>query len=237
MIRLGNSKLGKTIWHWSIPALTTCPGSTPTCILSCYALKGRYYLPDVARGLEVNFVRTTQPDFADWLISQMIAFGVRLLRLHPSGDFYSEQYVRDWLQVTRRCRSTTFFAYTRSWRDQKLLPLLEEMAALPNMFLFWSEDRDTGPAPDSPHALRCYLAVDDNDVPTSRPHLVFRDKPQTTRKKMGGSLICPHEQLQPYKPACDRCRLCFTQSGWGHLRRQAQQQSCPPQLALEAPPG
>lgn len=237
MIQLGNQKLGRTIWHWSIPAITTCPGATPTCILTCYATRGRYVMPGVDESLTLRFRLARQEGFAAWLLCQLRTHGVQLLRLHAAGDFYDVPYTRAWLEVVRKLPGTTFFGYTRSWRVPELLPLLEELAALPNMRLFWSEDKDTGPSPATPDALRCYLSISDDDVPSRPQHLVFRNNPRTTRKKVGGSLVCPHEQLQPYKPTCDACRLCFTQQGWDHLRRQAQRKSCPPQPVPVAPPG
>ena len=38
----GNGKLGEGIYTFSLPAVQTCPGSTPTCRRECYATRGRF---------------------------------------------------------------------------------------------------------------------------------------------------------------------------------------------------
>ena len=101
---------------------------------------------------------------------------VRVVRVHTSGDFYDAGYVRKWAEVARACPGTAFFAYTRSWRREEVLAELIGLARLPNVFLWFSEDRDTGRPPAVPRVRRAYLLADgeaEDGVPADAD-LVFR---------------------------------------------------------------
>ncbi len=63
-----------------------------------------------------NVARAEGPGFVADLAGQVRRDFIRVVRVHGSGDFHSAGYVGLWAEAARLCRSTIFFAYTRSWR-------------------------------------------------------------------------------------------------------------------------
>jgi hypothetical protein len=84
----------------------------------------------------------------------------------------------------------TFLFYTRSWRVDELRPHLVELASLTNVYAWWSEDRDTGPAvlPVGRRAFHCVDAEDEALVPPGAD-LVFREDTRQVKKWVNGA--CP----------------------------------------------
>jgi hypothetical protein len=88
-------------------------------------------------------------------------------------------------------------------------PLLE-LAALPNVYAWWSEDRDSG-ASHLPVGRRCFLVVDreDEQLVPSDVDLVFIDNPRRPLKWIGPVWVCPKEQGIDNGITCESCRRCF----------------------------
>jgi hypothetical protein len=89
---------------------------------------------------------------------------------------------------------------------------LKELAALPNMKLLLSVDRDTG-YPDKRlwgDFETAFMMVTDIDAPLVEPntHIVFRDARQAILKQVNGNLVCPTENGVS-KTTCDKCKWCF----------------------------
>jgi hypothetical protein len=141
-----------------------------------------------------------------------------------AGDFMNLAYIEKWRQIVAASKRTRFYAYTRSWRDPALLPALRALAKLPNMQLWLSEDRETGPAPKVGIPI-AFMVIDDFDethVP-ARASLVFREVGKTdirVIKKMNGVQVCPYENGIDYTPAmtCARCGICWKKELANRLR-------------------
>ena len=71
LLQLGNSKLGRAIHVWSLPALDTCPGSTSTCRHLCYATRHRFRFESVQRRLAWNLRRSRDADFVDRMCDEI----------------------------------------------------------------------------------------------------------------------------------------------------------------------
>lgn len=225
-----NRKLGGSAHTWSIPALTTCPGATAECSSCCYALSGFLSYPSVRATHERNYAFSHTDHFVAWMRSQLIREGVRLLRVHVAGDFYSGAYVRKWIAVARAVPHVRFWAYTRSWRtnqfaipDPDMRPALAALSELSNVALWLSEDSETGAAPRAvvPRARRAFMARTDARlklVPKTSS-LVFRNSTATVVKRVGTALVCPVENgTKPLlKLTCATCQLCFNPSRARHL--------------------
>ena len=221
MLVPGNSKLGLAIWTFSLPAVTTCPGASRLCQTLCYARKGRFVFADVQRAYQRNLELSRRPDFAAKAIRRIRNQGILWLRLHTSGDFYDPTYTARWKQVVRACPRTTFFAYTRSWQVPAILEELILLAAEPNVFLWFSCDRQTGQPPLVPRVRRAWMAADDADVPAFPVDLVFRNRRASPLKRLCGVLVCPTNQKvrRKEKITCSTCRLCFEDDHAGVLVR------------------
>lgn len=219
LLTLGNSKLGRLIHAWSIPAGPTCPGATDFCRLRCYAARGFFVMPSNAARHEANRVASTRRSFPSAMRRAIDREFARVVRIHVAGDFYDAAYVGRWTAIVRSRPAVAFFAYTRSWRVPAMLPALAALAALPNMHLWFSEDRDTGASPPVPGVRVAFMlgAVADEALVGPGTDLVFRDLPHAKAragrvKWVGGALVCPHEQAPTRAGAvtCSTCQLCFT---------------------------
>lgn len=209
-IRPGNSKLGPLIHHWSIPAiiLSICVGATALCRKLCYAMQGHYNQRNVKEALLRNYEESLRDDFVTLACGWIRALFVRVIRIHASGEFYSTTYVDKWIEIARRNPQVTFYAYTRSWRKEPILERLIELSKLPNVWLWFSCDQESGPPPVVSRVRRAFLMVDDADVPQFPVDLIFRDKDKSTLKWVGPSLVCPAENGVT-STTCSQCQLCF----------------------------
>lgn len=213
LLRLGNSKLGQGIYHFGIPAIETCPDRSGACAGACYATRGRYHCTSVRDHLARNLAASREPSFVAAMASEVRRRMPRVVRWHSAGDLYSVVYARKCLEIFRSCRHTIWLMYTRGWRSRKLLPPLRDMASLPNVRLWLSCDRETGPARKFPGVRgRAYLSLDDSDWPDFPVELVFRARDHTPAKfSPGGALVCPVEQgvERRVEITCSTCKYCF----------------------------
>ncbi len=210
-----NTKLGPLIHGWSIPAGRewACPGESCLCRVRCYAKKGFFRMSNVKDVHIRNFQFSQSADFVDWMIHALAASFVRVLRVHVSGDFYDVNYVRKWLQIVQQSPRQQFFAYTRSWRIDEMLPELVKLGAEPNFQLWWSIDLETGPAPLIRGVRRAYMAISDVDAEHAPDDcdLVFRDRSGTVMKKANGMQVCPPENgvTTQTRITCSKCGICW----------------------------
>ncbi|MEV6905261.1 hypothetical protein [Amycolatopsis sp. NPDC051372] len=113
------------VWNWSLPAwaghlpdgrtYNTCP-SAGVCAQACYARNGTYTWPVVLAKHQANLAYVLD-DLAGWrnaMVAELSAqkFCGAWIRIHDSGDFFSDQYLRAWLDVCRERAGTNFYAYT-----------------------------------------------------------------------------------------------------------------------------
>lgn len=142
----GNAKLGRSV---TLAAFSTtpgpdasCPGASDWCKAACYAVNLDRLWPNVAARWAENLVAVQLGKMP------IIGHRVKYFRIHVSGDFYSAQYVRQWIRLVRQHPDVLFWGYTRSWRVKRMLPALEDLRGEPNVQLFASTDGSiTEPTP------------------------------------------------------------------------------------------
>jgi hypothetical protein len=210
VLRPGNSKLGKLVHHWSLPAViaSVCVCASDLCRKLCYAAQGFYNYDNVKKALAENHKESLRPDFPVLVQGWLRVLFVRVLRIHASGEFYSAAYVKKWIEIVRKSPNVEFYAYTRSWRRQAILTQLQVLSELPNMTLWFSCDQETGQPPAVPGVRTAYLMIGDDDIPAFPVDLVFRDKDKTMLKWVGSAIVCPAENGVT-KTTCSTCQLCF----------------------------
>jgi hypothetical protein len=115
-----NSKLSKDgIWAFGLPAKRTCPNAGD-CKKICYASKGFYLMPNVKKAQESRFELTKNlPLFAIVADDQIKKYKISILRIHDSGDFYSDAYLETWFRIMRSNPQTRFYAYTKEVKRLK----------------------------------------------------------------------------------------------------------------------
>jgi hypothetical protein len=141
--------------------LNVCP-SAGACASACYALNGTYLFPGSRAAHLDNLRQTMHPAFPTRMghelrrrryratgrphlpdldrghlhpaVTRLLDTGSPLVRIHDSGDFYSEAYLRAWLTIARMTPHALFYAYTKE------VGLLERVgrAAPPNFLWVYS---------------------------------------------------------------------------------------------------
>ncbi|MFF4503005.1 hypothetical protein [Streptomyces sp. NPDC001401] len=114
------------VWNWSLPAwagrlpdgrtYNTCP-SAGICRHVCYARQGTYTWPVVRAKHQAN-LQFVLDDLHGWQQAMIAELGARRfrgtwVRIHDSGDFFSDAYLLAWLHVIRARPETNFYAYTK----------------------------------------------------------------------------------------------------------------------------
>lgn len=183
---------------------------TQVCAAVCYAKK----VVNHRRTAAIRYNENLQLLKQGAMLSLASMPANALLRIHVSGDFFSRQYIEQWVRELAARPDITAWAYTRSWRVAKLAKLLHQLAALPNMTLLLSADRESG----LPGKVWCecrvaWMAINDTDQPPAPVHVAFRVKhhrPMATLKRMNG-LVCPKESGAPGAEhvTCSSCKWCY----------------------------
>ena len=177
----GNSKLGKDVLIFNLPPGGKAQGGTckPTawCILHCYAMKGLHNFPSVKAANAERLAISLRATFAQEAIDELKRTNKSFVRIHSSGDFYSEEYVNKWIQICKACPEKKFLAYTKS---RHLIEPLKKLARLPNMTLYESLD-STREKASTPHLLRAMI---EDSVLASE---------QAAKKRTKVTMKCPGE--------------------------------------------
>jgi hypothetical protein len=212
MLTQGNSKTGRSIWCWGIPAGLTCPCKTEVCDDRCYAQKGFYLMPNVAATLYRNYEASLLDDFVQRMTEFIRKKRVSVVRIHTSGDFYSVPYIKKWHEIVRAFPHIKFFTYTRSWRAPEYREALVTFAkANENLNMWWSFDNETGSTRVPDPIKACYMSISPTDLPTTKMDLVFRDYPLrgSVVKRMNGVIVCPPENGATKDLTCEKCGICW----------------------------
>lgn len=135
-------RYGNTLRIFGLPAYKSrsgklvCRGSGE-CVHGCYARQGWYaQIKQVSVVRERNLKISMSKHFVSIINSEINrASSIRAIRIHDSGDFYSDAYFKKWLQIARLHSEVIFFAYT------KVVPVVRIFAdVVPrNFFLVFSE--------------------------------------------------------------------------------------------------
>ena len=110
MLTSRNAKVDLT---FGIPAGKTCIGAGH-CRRYCYAMRGCYRFTCVGKAQERRYRATLRSDFVDVMVAELSRKRKRVLRIHDSGDFYSQAYLDKWVDIAKRLPSFTFYCYTKS---------------------------------------------------------------------------------------------------------------------------
>ena len=122
-----NSDLKKSgVFGWTLPAhlvklsngenFNTCPNAG-ICAGFCYAKNGTYLFKNVKKAhlekLElVLFNREKWIELINIELSKNKYIN-KYIRIHDAGDFFNEQYAKDWINISLNNPQCVFYAYTK----------------------------------------------------------------------------------------------------------------------------
>lgn len=128
----GNEKIGSGVFHFS--TLPTCKsfaveingkeyavdGTCPCTCPGCYATKGNYNFKGVRASLAIRTILAR--DYLDFvrraILAQIIADGVKMVRIHASGDFFNAEYLNMWHEIVKENPNTIFWTYTKNTKAE-----------------------------------------------------------------------------------------------------------------------
>jgi hypothetical protein len=135
----GNTKIGRAL-TFSLPSRLTCPGASPWCLRRCYAFRYERLRPFCLDAYGRNLSLSLDTDKFVQTMVAMLPRGLRAVRIHVSGDYYSAAYSAAWIRICQARPDSLFWSYTRAWSVPAILPSIEALRSLTNVRLFASCD-------------------------------------------------------------------------------------------------
>lgn len=144
----GNSKLGKSIYTFSLPSGYTCPLAKdclakvnritgkltdgPDTQFRCFSASQEALFPSVRKSRWENFDKVKNAIKNNTLVDlilKSIPKKATIIRVHVAGDYYSQAYFNAWMEVARNRSDIIFYAYTKSIRYW-----VNQLGNIPNNF-------------------------------------------------------------------------------------------------------
>ena len=118
------------IFNWTLPAIKTC-NNAGKCKEFCYAKQGTFNFGNVKKAHNDNYLLSLKPDF---IFHMSVELDIKklsakrkgkqlVIRLHDSGDFYSEKYTNMWISLMKKHKDVLFYAYTKEVKQFKALDI------------------------------------------------------------------------------------------------------------------
>lgn len=129
LLKYGNAKLHNTL-VFNLPAgMSTCNRICP----GCYAIKFQKLYPNVLPYRNRMLEASQQPDFVTQISADIASCRkpFKYVRIHESGEFYSQDYIDKWYTITKSFPQYIFYAYTKRTADFDFTSL----SSLPNFVL------------------------------------------------------------------------------------------------------
>ncbi len=119
LLSKGNSKLAKNVGVWNITAGMEVCGRE--CV-GCYAIKEqKRWKGTVVLGRNNRLIISKQPDFVAKMVSEILKSKYSHIRVHGSGEFYSQDYIDNWVKIADSVKVPRpyirFYTYTK--RDEE----------------------------------------------------------------------------------------------------------------------
>ena len=123
-----NSKMKNSsvlTYNFNLPAVLTCPNAgtckerlTGTNSSYCFAYREEQQYPNARAFRNTNWEVSKQSNFVELLDAEIKAIRTKgkqlAVRIHASGDFYSPEYLKKWIEVSKKNINVVFYAYTKS---------------------------------------------------------------------------------------------------------------------------
>lgn len=114
------------VFNWTLPAFVielpggghfnVCP-QAGACAALCYARVGTYRFKNVRAAHIRNLLlcRDNPQEFEERMTEELKhkRYTGKWIRLHDSGEFFSDEYLRTWLRIMRNAPEVRFYCYTK----------------------------------------------------------------------------------------------------------------------------
>ena len=111
LISRGNAKLHKSVGIWSIIASQEVCGRECE---GCYAIKEQNrWKGTVISGRTNRLNLSKTEEFVGRMVTEINNSKYCYIRLHGSGEFYSQEYLDKWYNISRQCPDKVFYTYTK----------------------------------------------------------------------------------------------------------------------------
>lgn len=108
----GNEKIEKKTCIVFCMPTTICPVQCPGCYAKRPERQYKNCLPSRMRNYEASLNETFVPN----MISELKKNKRTIVRIHESGDFYSQDYLDKWQAIISACPEKRFYTYTKTER-------------------------------------------------------------------------------------------------------------------------
>lgn len=180
----GNSKLSKNILIFD-----TTAGKEGTCVMNCkncYAKKAQrlYKYSRLFRAINTYLAKNHIDILENLIVNQILRTeNLSVIRLHSSGDFFSQDYVEMWDRIIKRFAYIKFYTYTKNFNLD-----FSEIEKNKNFNL-----------------IRSLITINDNLV------INYGDKNHIEMLVKNGCFLCPATIKENDKVVCgEDCSYCVT---------------------------
>ena len=110
----GNTKLSKDILIFDLLAIETCL-SCAACASSCYAMKAqRQYVETYNKRAINTFLARHHVEVLEREIMKQLSHSTKpFVRIHSSGDFFSQEYIDMWQRIIESFPTKKFYTYSK----------------------------------------------------------------------------------------------------------------------------
>lgn len=129
LLKYENMKL-KNQYIFTLPATKSvcgrvCPG--------CYAIKFQVRFPKTLEYRERMLERSKQDGFVNDIVDELNKSKREYtsVRIHESGEFYSQEYINKWEKIAKQLPNTKFYAFTKRMKDFDF----KRIMSLPNVVI------------------------------------------------------------------------------------------------------
>jgi len=115
----GNSKLDKSILIFDLTAGSDFGGVCKQNCFRCYAIQAqKQYIHTVLfRAINTHLAKNNIPLLSSLIINQLNKSKQNIIRIHSSGDFFSQDYINMWNFIVSAYPDRKFYAYTKRLND------------------------------------------------------------------------------------------------------------------------
>ena len=119
VLQPGNRKLDKSIYCFSIPPIMTCL-NYKKCFKTCYAVNIYDAYKEAKKSWDSNFILTKDSrKFINRILAEIKKRNPTVIRIHVSGDFYSQKYINSWFIIAKASPSVKFYGFSKCFKNFK----------------------------------------------------------------------------------------------------------------------